>query len=93
MEMIPAPSRVLRQWSTWILSVQGIGDLVHALLAGLLDLHYVTGEQLALINLVLSFAAGMARLIQQNIPMTEEQKTAVIEATQAAPTKPPKDPQ
>lgn len=90
MNMIPAPSRVLRQVSTWILILMGVGDLAHLLLATLGDLHVLDATQLAVGNATLAFFAGAAKLVQQNIAMTEEQKEAVIASVQAAPTKGPR---
>lgn len=87
MNMIPAPGRIFKQWSTIILLFAGIGDLAHVLLASLADLHYLTATQLGLFNAVLAFAAGAAKLVQQNIALTEEQKVDMIAAVESAPTK------
>ncbi len=86
-QLVAAPSRVFKQVSTWILLLTGIGDLVHVLLAVLADLHYLNTTQLALANALLAFAAGVAKLIQQNIALTDAQKDAMIAAVEAAPSK------
>lgn len=85
--VIPAPSRVLKQVSTWILMLAGVGDLAHVFLATLGDMHYVSGTTLGLINAGLVFLAGAAKMVQQNIALTADQKADMIEAVKAAPDK------
>lgn len=87
MPLIPAPSRVLKQYSTWILIALGLFDLAHVLLAGMAGIHVVTAQQLAVANLVLAFLSGAAKLIQQHIPATAEQKVEIVERAAALPVK------
>lgn len=91
MNMIPAPGRVLHQWSTRIIILQGLIDLAlvawHSLASP--DLHFITAQQAVLGNIALTFLAGAAKLVQQQIPLTIEQKDAMIAAVEAAPTKGP----
>lgn len=88
MNIIPAPGRVLQQWSTWILIATGVLDLGHTLLAALADLHLLTATQLGVANAALAFAAGVAKLVQQNIALTDVQREAMMAAIQGAPAKP-----
>ena len=90
--IVPVPSRVFRLVSTWILLAMGLGDLAHLLLVTLADLHAVDSTQLATANAVLAFLAGAAKLFQQNIPLTDDQKRDLIAAIQNAPAKGPRDP-
>jgi predicted RNA methylase len=87
MAMIPAPSRVLKQYSTWILIATGLFDLAHVLLAGMADIHVLTTQQLALANLVLAFLSGAAKLVQQQIAATAEQKVEIVERAASLPVK------
>ena len=92
MEMIVAPSRAFKTVSMWILMLTGIGDLAHLMLTTMTDLNYLTPQQLTLANAVLVFFAGAAKLVQQNIAMTPDQKSDAIERIQDAPDKAPKEP-
>jgi len=86
-QMIPAPSRVLKQYSTWILIAIGLFDLAHVMLSGMADIHVLSTQQLALANMVLAFCSGAAKLIQQNISATAEQKVEIVERATAIPMK------
>lgn len=89
-EMVPAPSRILKQVSTWIVLLTGIGDLVHGLLIVFADQHLLTTGQVTIANAVLLFIAAASKLVQQNIALTVDQKAAVIASVKAAPVKVPK---
>jgi|SRR5688572_157194 hypothetical protein len=89
MEMIPVPSRVFKQVSTWILIVLAVGDAAHIVLDVLLDNQLLTAAQLASANAILGALATVAKLVQQNIKLTEQQKETLIEAVANAPTKGP----
>jgi hypothetical protein len=90
--MVPVPSRILKQASTWILMLIGVLDLAHLLMVTLFDLHAVDSSQLAIGNAVLAFLSGVAKLFQQNIALTDEQKVVMIAAVQNAPSKGPNEP-
>jgi len=90
MELIAAPSRILKQFSTWILLLTGLGDTAHVLLASLADVHVLTSTQLTIANAVLVFVSTAMKLVQQNIALTVGQKADMIDAVNNAPTKPPK---
>jgi hypothetical protein len=91
MNLVPAPTRVLKQWSTWVLLAQGVLDLAvvawHSLAAP--DLHFITTDQAIVGNILLTFLAGALKFIQQNIALTEAQRVAIVEAALAAPAKQP----
>lgn len=90
MELIPAPSRIFKTVSMWIVLTAGMGDLAVGLVAVFADMHIVSTQTLAIVNAVAAFGAGAAKLIHQNIKLTEEQKFDMVEAIQNAPTKEPK---
>jgi hypothetical protein len=87
MEMIPVPSRIFKQISTWIMLLTGLGDAAHAFLSSLFDLHILTGSQLGAMNAGLVFVAVAAKLVQQNIALTQDQKDTLHEAVANAPVK------
>lgn len=89
MKLIAAPSRVMRQVSTWVLMAQGILDLCLLSWNSLVspDLHFVDAKTAILGNIVLTFFAGVAKVVQQQIPLTIEQKEAIVESVHALPTK------
>jgi hypothetical protein len=90
MNMIPVPSRIFKQISTWILIVLAVGDAAHIVLDVLFNNQLLTAAQLASVNAILGAVATAAKLVQQNIKLTEEQKETLIESVANAPTKPAK---
>jgi hypothetical protein len=87
MTVIPAPGRVAYQWSTWVLILIGVIDLGHVLLASLADLHLLTATQLGIANAAMAFVAGVLKLVQQQIALTDAQREALIASIEAAPRK------
>lgn len=76
----------------WVVLLTGITDLAVVFLQTLEVLHVITPTQLGVFNAVMMFVAGTAKLVQQNIALTEAQKSALIESVQAAPTRAPRVP-
>ena len=85
MNLVPAPSTVLQKWSAWadVASI-AVGALV-LMIPALGDL--LTKEQMAGAMAVLSALALGLKYLKQNIPVTAEQKEALIEAVESTPTK------
>lgn len=85
MALVTAPSTVLQKWSAWadvasiavgalVLMVPALGELL-------------SPKQMAGTMALLSALALGLKYLKQNIPVTAEQKEALIEAVEAAPTK------
>lgn len=87
MELIPAPGRLLKQHSFIISSLLLLFDLVQAVAHVYETQGALSVTTVAVVNLVMLFLANVAKLYQQNIPVTPEQKEALIQAAKAAPIK------
>lgn len=90
LEMVPVPSRVAKQWSTWVALALLIVDVVTGISHVALDKHLMSAEVLALVNSIMAGLAVVLKFVQQNIKLTDDQKETLIEAVQDAPSKPPK---
>lgn len=88
MEMIPAPTRTLKTWSMRLLFVAGLFDSGVALVHLLSDAHIMDAGTLALVNAALVVASGGARFVAQQIPISTEDKIAMIESVAKAPVHP-----
>ena len=85
MALVPAPSTVLQKWSAWadVVSI-GLGALA-AMVPALGDL--LTTPQMGAVMAVMSALALAVKYLKQNIPVTAEQKEALIVAVESTPTK------
>lgn len=90
MQMVPAPGRVFKQVSMWALIALTAIDAAYIIVTIFFDNQLISAQTLASINGVLGAIGGVAKMIRQNIPMTEEQKADVIASVEAAPLKPSK---
>jgi hypothetical protein len=88
--IVPVPSRIYKQWSTWAIAALGLFDVSIGLIAVLGDTHVLTPEVFASINSAAAAIALALKYVKQNVKFTEEQKETLVEAVAAAPTKPPK---
>ncbi len=86
MAIVTAPSTVLQKWSAWadVVSI-GLGALAAMVPAFASQL---TPGQMGAVMAVMSAVALGVKYLKQNIPVTAEQKEALIEAVESAPTKP-----
>lgn len=85
MALIPAPSTVLQKWSAWADVVSIALGALAAMVPALGNL--LTASQMGAVMAVLSALALGVKFIKQNIPVTAEQKEALIVAVESAPTK------
>ncbi len=88
MELIPAPGRQLKTWSMWLTIALVVFDTTAAVLHVLDAAHLVPAVVVTIGNLLLGAAIGIAKMLRQQIPLTPEQKVAMVEAAAAAPVKP-----
>lgn len=86
MELVPAPASTFKKWSAWLDIVSVILGALAVMVPALGEL--LTAQQMGGAMAVLSALALGAKFIKQNIPVTAEQKEALIEAVEASPTKP-----
>lgn len=85
MELIPAAGRQWKTWSTWIATIAtGLG-IAYAVLPDVQDLF--EPKTFAIIMTVLAALIKVANLIKQNIPVTEDQRDALVSAALSAPIK------
>jgi hypothetical protein len=82
-ELIPAPGRQLKTWSTWIAVGATVLSTVYAVLPDLQDL--IEPKLYASIMAILVVAIKVVSLIKQNIPVTPEQKEAMLDSAIATP--------
>lgn len=87
-ELVPAPSRRFKTWSTRIVIATILFDFAVVVAKLLFDLHVMSAETLAAINTFLASAAGLAQFIKQQIKLTSEEKVEVIAAAAAQPVHP-----
>ena len=85
MALIPAPSTALKKWSAWLDIVSVVLGALTVMVPALGDL--LTAQQMGGAMAVLSALALGAKFIKQNIPVTADEKEALIEAVESAPTK------
>lgn len=88
MELVPAPSRVFKTYSMWLLIATGVFDLAVVMIKTMTDLHVIGAETALTVNAVMVFLTGVVRLIQQNISTTTDQKVALVESAAEQPMKP-----
>lgn len=86
--LVAAPARVFKTVSFWLAIVGSATDLVVGLLKAFEVAHVMDGNTLLLVNAGWLFLVGLAKLIQQQIALTKEQKQEMVEAVLNAPTKP-----
>lgn len=89
--VVPVPSRIYKQWSTWAIAALAIFDIVVGLVAVLGDQNLLSPQLFASINSGVAAIALALKYVKQNIKFTEEQKETLVEAVAAAPTKPAKE--
>lgn len=92
MEIVPAPARVFKTYSMWLLIATGVFDLAVVMLKTMTDLHVIGAETALVINAVMVFLTGVVRLINQQIPASTEQKVALVESAASQPMKPGETP-
>ena len=93
MELNSAPGRQFKTYSMWLLIITGLFDLAVVMLKTLADLHVMSMETLAIVNAVLVFLTGAAKLVLQNIEVSEEQKAAIVDSALSLPVKDQPPPQ
>lgn len=85
MELVPAVTRHFKLVSTWLVIATGTLDILYAALESLRNI--IDPHWFAVINVCLLAAIKIATLIKQNIPVTVEQKEALVETAQNTPIK------
>lgn len=88
MKLVPAPARVFKTYAMWLLIATGVFDLAVVLLKTMTELHVIGAETALVINAVMVFLTGVARLIHQQIPTSTEQKIDIVESAASQPMKP-----
>lgn len=88
MEIIAAPGRQFKTISFWLLVSLFVFDSLGSLLGVFESVKFLSHEGVIVINAVVVFITGIVRFIQQNIPVTPDEKAELIEAAHAAPVKP-----
>lgn len=86
-ELVPAPWRQMKTYTMWLGILIGTLDAAMLLVAQFTNLNILTPTQVLGINAVLGFLIVPAKLILQNIPVTTDEKIAVVAAAAAQPVK------
>lgn len=84
-ELVPAPGRQLKTWSTWLAIGTAVLAAVYASLPDFRE--YLEPEVFAGLMSGLALAIKIANLVKQNIPITQEQRDALVQAAVSAPAK------
>ena len=87
MQLIAAPSRELKKYSTWVLTALIAFDAAAAILELMAADHSLTLSQVAIGNIVLGALTKVAQLVQQQIPATAEQKVEIVQRAVSLPVK------
>ena len=85
MEFVPALTRQLKAYSTWIAVATGIFNILYIMLDSIKD--QIDPGTFALINAILVAMIKIATLIKQNIPVTSEEKQDMVLYAENVPTK------
>ena len=85
MELVPAVGRHLKAWSTWIAVSGAVFDALWIALESVKS--EIDPHTFALINAGLLAAIKIATLLKQNIPVTDDQRDAMITSAIEAPVK------
>ena len=84
-ELIPAPGRQVKTWSTWLAIGTAVLAAVYASLPSFRE--YLSPETFAALMSGLALAIKIANLIKQDIPITKEQQDQLVSAALNAPVK------
>jgi len=87
MNIVAAPGRQFKTYSMLLAIALGSFDALLLMLKAFADIHVISNDVLLIINAVASFLIVPAKLIQQYIPLTTEQKVDLVEAAAAQPVK------
>lgn len=87
MNLVPVPIRQFKTWSMWILIAITALNFAGVIANYLNNRSIFSPETFALVNGSLAFLGTIAKLIQQQIKVTSEQKLELIEAAAATPVK------
>lgn len=78
MELIAAPLRQFKTWSMILTIFLASSGLIIAMVQTFGEIELLSSTAVAGIVAFIATAAGISRLILQNIPVTTEQKTAIV---------------
>lgn len=87
MNLVPVPRRQFKTWSMWILIAIGVINLAGILANALNAVDIFSPKVFLVVNSVLAFLGGVAKLIQQHIEVTPEEKEELITAAVTLPVK------
>lgn len=85
MELIPAPSRQLKTYSTWLAIGLAVLSAVYAALPSFQEL--LSPSLYGSLVAGLALAIKIVSLIKQNFPVTQDQKDAMVSSAASTPTK------
>lgn len=91
MKLIAAPARQFKTWSLIITAFLGTSGAIVALVQTFSELNIISSTVGAALVAVIATLAVIAKFIVQNVPVTENEKIAIVSAAAAQPMKPGED--
>lgn len=87
MELVAAPARTLRTYSTWLAIAVVLFDSAGGLLETFSSVHLISATTFAAVNAVLVALIPVVKIIKQQLTVTPDQKAAIVADAQATPVK------
>jgi hypothetical protein len=88
MEIVAAPARTFKTYSTWLAIAVVLFDGAGGLLETFSSMHLISAATFAAVNAVLVALIPVVKLIKQQLTVTPDQKAAIVADAQAMPVKP-----